>query len=208
MLFWRIGLAQLLSLRKNKRLVIKLKVAIHIVAFFNKKITVRAGKRGKGDIYMSFKTIETQEELDRIIGERIKREREKYADYESLTESVKKLEKEKADLLNAIEGNSQLLQEKDGVISAKDSELAELQKTNDSFKKAQLRTQIAVRNGIPYDLAERLQGDDEESLQADAERLSELIKPQTIVAPMKDTEPVVGDERTVAMKQMIKDLNQ
>ena len=65
-----------------------------------------------------------------------------------------------------------------------------------------------MRNGIPYDLAERLQGDDEESLQADAERLSALIKPQTIVAPMKDTEPVVGDERTVAMKQMIKDLNQ
>ena len=88
------------------------------MAFFNKKITVRAGKRGKGDIYMSFKTIETQEELDRIIGERIKREREKYANYESLTESVKKLEKEKADLLNAIEGNSQLLQEKDGVIIA------------------------------------------------------------------------------------------
>ena len=177
------------------------------MAFFNKKITVRAGKRGKGDIYMSFKTIETQEELDRIIGERIKREREKYADYESLSERAKKLEKEKADLLNAIDGNSQLLQEKDGVISAKDSELAELQKINDSFKKTQLRTQVAVRNGIPYDLAERLQGDDEESLQADAERLSALIKPKTIVAPMKDTEPVVGDERTASMKQMLKDLS-
>lgn len=177
------------------------------MAFFNKKITVRAGKRGKGDIYMSFKTIETQEELDRIIGERIKRERDKYSDYESLSERVKELEKEKADLLNAIDGNSQLLQEKDGVISAKDFELAELQKINDSFKKTQLRTQIAVRNGIPYDLAERLQGDDEESLQADAVRLSALIKPQTIVAPMKDTEPVIENERTATMKQMLKELN-
>ena len=156
---------------------------------------------------MSFKTIETQEELDRIIGERIKRVHEKYADYESLSERVKELEKVKADLLTAIDGNSQLLQEKDGVISAKYSELAELQKINDSFKKTQLRTQVAVRNGIPYDLAERLQGDDEESLQADAERLSALIKPQTIVAPMKDTEPVIGDERTASMKQMLKDLS-
>ena len=177
------------------------------MAFFNKKITVRAGKRGKGDIYMSFKTIETQEELDRIIGERIKRVHEKYANYESLSERVKELEKEKADLLTAIDGNSQLLQEKDGVISAKDSELAELQKINDSFKKTQLRTQVAVRNGIPYDLADRLQGDDEESLQADAEKLYALMKPKPIVAPMKDTEPVVEDERTASVKQMLKNLN-
>ena len=50
-------------------------------------------------------------------------------------------------------------------------------------------------------------GDDEESLQADAERLSAFMKPKPIVAPMKDTEPVVGDERTASMKQMLKDLS-
>nr|DAS44662.1 MAG TPA: hypothetical protein [Caudoviricetes sp.] len=32
-----------LSQRKNKKSVIKLKVTAYVVAFFNKKITVRAG---------------------------------------------------------------------------------------------------------------------------------------------------------------------
>jgi len=44
-------------------------------------------------------------------------------------------------------------------------------------------------------------------LQADAERLSAFIKPKT-VAPLKDVEPVIGDERTSAMRQMLQQLNQ
>ena len=35
-----------------------------------------------------FKTIETQEELDRIIGERLSRQKEKFADYDDLKASV------------------------------------------------------------------------------------------------------------------------
>ena len=39
---------------------------------------------------MAFKPIETQEDLDIIVGERLKREREKYADYEALKEKAAK----------------------------------------------------------------------------------------------------------------------
>ena len=38
-----------------------------------------------------FKAIETQEQLDKIISERINREREKYSDYESLKGEKQKL---------------------------------------------------------------------------------------------------------------------
>ena len=153
-----------------------------------------------------FKTIETQEELDRIIGERLSRQKEKFADYDDLKNSVKKLEEKNADLLLAIESNNQLLKERDEVLTAKETEFSELQKVVDGYKFNQLKTQVALKYGIPYELAERLQGADEESLQADAEKLSALMKPKS-AAPLKEQEPVVGEERTSAIRQMLKDLN-
>ena len=153
-----------------------------------------------------FKTIETQEELDRIIGERLSRQKEKFADYEDLKTSVKELEQKNADLLLAIDSNNQLLKEREETLTAKETEFSELQKVVDGYKLNQLKTQIALKNGIPYALAERLQGVDEESLQADAKRLSELMKPKP-TAPLKEKEPVVGEERKNAMRQMLRDLN-
>lgn len=152
-----------------------------------------------------FKTIETQEELDRILGARISREREKYADYEDLKLRAKKSDEENADLLLTINNQNQSIQEHEAIIAAKDAEIAERQKIIDSYELNQLKTQIALKHGIPYSLAERLQGADEESLQADAEKLSALMKPKP-TAPLKTQEPVVGEERTNAMRQMLKDL--
>ena len=43
-----------------------------------------------------FKTIETQEDLDRIVKERLARQKEKYADYDELKSRVKELEDENA----------------------------------------------------------------------------------------------------------------
>lgn len=153
---------------------------------------------------MSENTTFTQEELNKIVSERVKRAQAKN---EELENRVKELEEERAGLLSTIEANNQLLIEKDGLISAKEAEFAELQKVSDEYKASQLKAQIAVRNGLPYDLAERLQGSDEESLQADAERLSAFVKQKQVVAPMKSNEPEV-DSRTAAVRQVLRQLNQ
>ena len=153
---------------------------------------------------MSENTTFTQEDLNKIVSERVKRAQAKT---EELEKRVKELEEERAGLLSTIEANNQLLIEKDGLISAKEAEFAELQKVSDEYKASQLKTQIAVRNGLPYDLAERLQGSDEESLQADAERLSAFVKQKQVVAPMKSNEPEV-DSRTAAVRQVLRQLNQ
>lgn len=152
---------------------------------------------------MSENTTFTQEELNKIVSERIKRAQAKT---EELENRVKELEEERAGLLSTIEANNQLLIEKDGLISAKEAEFAELQKVSDEYKASQLKAQIAVRNGLPYDLAKRLQGSDEESLQADAERLSAFVKPKQVIAPMKSNEPEV-DSRTASMQQLLQQLN-
>ena len=41
-----------------------------------------------------FKTIETQEELDNIVKERIRREREKFGDYDELKKMISKPEQD------------------------------------------------------------------------------------------------------------------
>lgn len=132
-----------------------------------------------------FKAIESQEEFDRIIGERLQRQetkiRSEYEDYEELKNQNNALEKQINDLNSTIEASSQNSKNHDEEIEQLNSQIK-------GYELAQLKTRIAMENGIPYSLASRLQGDDEESILSDAKSLSGYVnKPQ--VAPLASTEP-------------------
>lgn len=146
-----------------------------------------------------FKTIETQEELDNIVKERIRREREKYSDYEELKNRVSELETENSALKSTVEDDKQTRADLD-------AQIIDLQGKVTNYETASLRTRIALQNGLPYDLADRLQGTDEEALKADAERLAGFMRPATPQAPLRDTEPPIGDNKEMQMKQMLRDL--
>ncbi|HIH2941536.1 TPA: capsid assembly scaffolding protein Gp46 family protein [Streptococcus pneumoniae] len=146
-----------------------------------------------------FKTIETQEELDNIVKERIRREREKFGDYDELKKRVSELESENSALKSTVEDDKQT---RVGL----DAQITELQGQVSNYETASLRTRIALQNGLPYDLADRLQGADEEALKADAERLAGFMRPATPPAPLRDTEPAIGDDKTTQMKQMLREL--
>lgn len=146
-----------------------------------------------------FKTIETQEELDNIVKERLRREREKFGDYDDLKKRVSELESENGALKATVEETKQ-------TIAKSDAQITELQGQVSNYEIASLRTRIALQNGLPYDLADRLQGADEEALKADAERLAGFMHPETHKAPIRDTEPAIGDDKTMQMKQMLREL--
>lgn len=146
-----------------------------------------------------FKTIETQEELDNIVKERIRREREKFGDYDELKKRVSELESENGALKATVEETKE-------TIAKSDAQITELQGQVSNYETASLRTRIALQNGLPYDLADRLQGADEETLRADAERLAGFMRPAIPQAPLRDTEPAIGDDKTMQMKQMLRDL--
>ena len=146
-----------------------------------------------------FKTIETQEELDNIVKERLRREREKFGDYDDLKKRVSELESENGALKATVEETKQ-------TIAKSDAQITELQGQVSNYETASLRTRIALQNGLPYDLADRLQGADEEALKADAERLAGFMRPATHKAPLRDTEPAIGDDKTMQMKQMLREL--
>ena len=75
------------------------------------------------------------------------------------------------------------------------SKLEDLQNQIAGYETANLRTRVALQHGLPYDLADRLQGTDEESFKADAERLVGYIKTSQPVAPIRDSEPVLEKQK-------------
>ena len=146
-----------------------------------------------------FKPITTQEEFDAAIKERLSREKAKYSDYDQLKSLVEDLKKENVDLESTIEANRQSKEDAD-------KQLEDMQKQIAGYETASLRTRIALQHGLPYDLADRLQGTDEDSFKADAERLASFVKPTEHFAPMRNLEPALEKTENTSYKNLVQGL--
>ena len=146
-----------------------------------------------------FKPITTQEEFDAAIKERLSREKAKYSDYDQLKSRVTELETENVDLKSTIEANNQSKADAD-------KQLEEMQNQISNYETASLRTRVALQYGLPYDLADRLQGTDEESFKADAERLASFVKPTEHFAPMRNLEPTLEKTENTSYKNLVQGL--
>ena len=68
-----------------------------------------------------------------------------------------------------------------------------------------MKIRVAHEAGIPYELAGKLSGDDEDALRKDAETFKSFLgKPKT--PPLRDTEPSGGDMKKAALKSMLGNL--
>lgn len=148
---------------------------------------------------MTFKAIETQEELDRIIQDRLSREREKYSDYEELKKANLEYEKQIGSLQATIDDTNQKLK-------TYDEEVVELNAQITGYETNSLKTKIALQHGLPIDLVDRISGTDEESIKADVQKFAELIKPKQPTPPLKDTEPSIGGGENDMYKNLVKGL--
>lgn len=147
-----------------------------------------------------FKVIETQEQLDAIIKSRLDREKAKYSEYDTLAEKIKNLETENTNL-------KQTIADKETSESTSLTRISELEKDVTSWKNKSLKQQIAMKNGLPFDLADRLQGDSEESLNEDAERLASLVNVKNYTQPLADKEPNFESKGTdSAWRDVVKNL--
>lgn len=146
-----------------------------------------------------FKPITTQEEFDAAIKGRLSREKEKYGDYDQLKSRVAELETENVGLKSTIEATNQSKADAD-------KQLEDLQNKIAGYEMDSLRTRVALQHGLPYDLADRLQGTDEESFKADAERLVGYIKKSQPVAPIRDSEPVLEKTENTLYKNLVQGL--
>jgi hypothetical protein len=106
----------------------------------------------------------TQEEVDKIVGDRLQRERAKYADFEALKEKAAKFDEaeqaQKSELQKATERAEALQKELDNLKHA------------DSVR--EIRNKVATETGVPASL---LNADDEEGCKVQAKAILEFAKP-------------------------------
>lgn len=140
-----------------------------------------------------FKVIESQEELDAIIKPRVERaikkaKEEAKEEYES---SLKSLNDENSSLKSEVGQYKKSLES----MKEKDEQITGLNKTIESYKREDLKRKIAVDCGLPFNLSNRIQGEDEESMRKDAESLSNFIKDSNpSVVPLKNVNETRDDD--------------
>lgn len=120
-----------------------------------------------------FEPITSQEALDARIEDALKAYREKNGDPVALAKQLDTLTRDKG---------------------KQDKELESLRTEVAGYKTAALKSKVAREAGLPYELASRLDGDDEAALKKDAESLAKLLAPSGKPAAQRETQPLHDGE--------------
>ena len=129
--------------------------------------------------------VTTQEQLDKIVKDRLEREREKvrseFSDYDDLKAKALKLDElEKS-------GSEELKK----ALAEVDNLKGELQTRDEHAKSQQMRKQVAKATGVPEDL---IQGADEESMKTFAEAVAAFAKkPSAPIIPESGISTQAGE---------------
>lgn len=134
----------------------------------------------------TFTPINTQEEFDAAIRDRINRERQKYADYDTLKEQV-----------------GTLTTERDTFKQQVDERDAKIRK----YETDSVKTRIAAEKGLPASMASRLTGETEEEITQDADSLAQIFRTAKGPAPMFEGGNSGGNDTDAAIRQMLQGMN-
>ena len=132
-----------------------------------------------------FKAIETQEDFDAAIKARLDR------NTKTVTDEVKKSYEgyispdEAKKLTEQVDTLTKQLTEKDTAI-------ADLTAKNKQYETASVKARIAHEKGLPFELADRLSGETEEDIAADAEKLAQFVSAGKPPAPLYNSQGNAG----------------
>lgn len=144
-----------------------------------------------------FNPINTQEELDKILGERLKREREKFADYEAIKKGNTDLTAELDKLKKEAEINASNKADFE-------KQIKELTSKIKGYEADSAKNRIALEVGLPLEIAKRLSGSNEDEWRQDAELLAKFIsKP----LPQATSEQKEYSGKNQAYKELLDKLN-
>lgn len=149
-----------------------------------------------------FKVIESQEEFDARIKDRIERAKEKaIEDYKiEIKKTIDDLKSENSSLKNEVAGYKESLEE----VKGKDETIKGLNEKISAFERAEVKRNIALEYGLPLKLAEKISGDDEDSMKKDAEGMAKYFSEskKSYEPPLKSYENKV-DEKDQALKKLL-----
>lgn len=146
-----------------------------------------------------FKVIETQEQLEDVLKDRLKRERDTVKkEYEGYLSPEDAEEKYKG-YLSAEDVEAKY---KD-YLSPEDAE--KLQSKVKGYETDSVKTRIAHEFGLSYDAVQFLRGEDEEAIKKSAETLKGLVGTGR-TAPLANIEQVGSDSTDAALRKTLKGL--
>ena len=140
-----------------------------------------------------FKVIETQEQFDAAISDRLKRDREAQAKkYEGWTspDDLQRVISEYTEKIKSLEDAAAATQQ---TLAEKDAAIAESAKYKTDLEK----TRIALSVGLDLKYAERLRGENADEWKADAEELAKDFAAVRNFAPLGSPEPVIDDTKKI-----------
>lgn len=153
-----------------------------------------------------FTKIETQDQLDAIIKERLNRAEEKWQkQYEGYT-SKDDVDKLKASYEKQLSDLNASYVEKDKAYADFDKTKAELEAKIATYETNSVKMRVAHETGLPYEMIDRLKGSNEEEIKKDAESLVKLIGNQNKIPPLANHDDKTGDTKLEAYKKMAKSL--
>lgn len=125
-----------------------------------------------------FTPITSQEQLNEVIGKRLeeitareeRKAAEKYADYNDLKSQVASM--------------TEQLQKQTETINGHKAEVDDLNAKLHAYETASVKTAVALELGLPYQMASRLNGEDEDAIRADAHAMVKLIGASNQPAPL------------------------
>lgn len=143
-----------------------------------------------------FTIIETQEQLDAVIGNRIRREKETQAKKYSGYISPKDYETKEKDFEQKMKELNDKLEEANEKITALNQIMAEKDEQLKAYESHSVKTRIARQYGLPEDAVEFLHGEDEASLMKSAESLRVLIGSRHVYT-LEVPNLIIGDDRVL-----------
>lgn len=157
-----------------------------------------------------FKPINTQEELNKVIGDRLaereKKIRAEYTGYEDLKKQSETWNTEKQNYEKTIEDNKTKYDDLD-------KQLTEAKGKIEKYETDALKTRIAIEAGIPTGLFSYLKGTTEDEIRKSAEELGKFTKGGTLPKADPEGDPPAEDFSTTgkvntdrAMKKFIESL--
>lgn len=153
-----------------------------------------------------FKVIETQEQFDTAIKERIeraeknaeKRVREEFAEWSS-PDALKNINAKHSEEIKALnEKYSKELEKYSGY----DEKFKEQESKIHDLEIGALKTRIASEKGLSFDAVEFLHGDNEESIRSSADKLANLSGRSHAFGFTKNTEEKPGDPKEEAFREI------
>ena len=149
--------------------------------------------------------INTQEEFDAAISERLKRERETvkkgFADYDEIKQKY-------SDGVRRIEELEKSLQEANTKIGDLGRDIADKDGKIKGYETDSVKTRIAHELGLSYDAIAFLSGEDEDAIRKSGQTLRALVGSGKGAPPLRDTEEGggKGSEKDERIKNMLRNL--